>query len=128
MEPYKRVLLTLILMILLIISLLYLTGAITRYTGYIIGEKIDKDAEFKNCLSEKNIILYINTENPDVTLKEIKLNEYLSSIKIFNCLRNNDLCQEKNINNFPTWIIDDNKIENDISLEELKEYSKCKMF
>lgn len=116
-----------------LVGLFYVvSGAITKYTGYSVTEKVfDKEAEFKSCLNEKDITLYLNTNDASATKIEIKniiTNEYLDSVKIFNCNYNNEVCIQKGINGpFPVWVINNNKIYTDISLEELQTLSGCSL-
>jgi glutaredoxin len=40
---------------------------------------------------------------------------------------NQELCQKEGINGYPTWIINNTKIEGVLSLEELADYSGCSL-
>jgi len=112
--------------IVLLIALFYfITGTISKYTGFSVSGS--KDDDFRVCLEEKDITLYINSENPAKTLRKIELIDYLRDIKIFNCLRNNQVCLDKGVGAFPTWIINKNKIEKDISISELSGLSGCRL-
>lgn len=121
----KRILITLIIGLVLIIVFYTITNAITQYTGFFIVEEAE-DTDFNLCLKEQDITLYINTENIANALRNIQLIEELKNFKIKNCLGDNEECLGKGLNSFPTWIINNNKIERDISFEELSEYSGCK--
>ena len=124
----KRVVVTLIVLVSLLVLFYAVTNAITRITGKSVsGEVLDKDSIFKSCLDEKDITLYINTNDVVGTLKNIQLNDYLGNLKIFNCQVNNELCIQQGINGpFPTWMINNIKIESDISLKQLEDLSGCK--
>ena len=127
----KRIAITIISLSALVLLFYLVSSAITKYTGYSITDKVlDKEEEFKTCLQEKDITLYINANNPQETLKNIQVNDYdyLDSIKIFNCQTNNEDCIQKGINGpFPAWIINNNKIDSDVSLAQLKELSGCSL-
>jgi hypothetical protein len=125
MKSKTRVLITLGVGILLFLSFYLITGSISKFTGYFIDEENKNDLEL--CLEEKAIGLYLNSENIPETLNNIVLKDYLNQVEIVNCARNNDLCIVNNINVFPTWIINNQKVEKDITLKELKEYSDCKL-
>jgi hypothetical protein len=127
MEAKHRLIMTLILGIFLIVGFYLIAGAITKYTGFFVSENIDKEDDFSLCLKEKDITLFINTDNAKETLKNVQLADYRDSIKIKNCLRDNQFCQERGINSFPSWIINGNKVDKDISLDEIKDLSGCGM-
>ncbi len=111
-----------IILIILFFLFYFITNIITKYTGFFI---IDFDKNFETCLKEKTIILYINSNAPEKTLSNLEIKDYLENIKIFNCLRNNEYCYNKNINYFPTWFIEGKKIEGDVSLEFLADVTEC---
>lgn len=120
----KKILLTLLIGVALVLIFLLVTEAITKYTGYAINQESETD--FKSCLENKDITLYINTLEPAQTIKNFAVVDYVDSIKIMNCIRNNDYCLEKGLDSFPTWDIEGNKIKREISLEELSNFSNCK--
>ena len=125
MDAKKRILVTLGLAVVLVAGFFLITEAITKYTGFFVSEMGEND--FEVCLDEKDILLYVNTNNLAQTLRTIELIDYLEYVEITNCLRDNQNCLEKNINSFPTWIIEDNIINRDITLEKLSELSECRM-
>lgn len=126
----KRIVITLILLVVLVLLFYLVSNVITKYTGYSVTNKVlNKEDIFKSCLKDKSITLYINTNNPQETLKNIQAGDYLDSVKIFNCQTNNEECMNKNVNGpFPAWIINNNKIDSDISLAQLKELSGCNLY
>lgn len=121
----KRILITIVIGIILVIAFYFITNAITKYTGFFVSEE-SKDSDFNLCLKEQDITIYVNTEDIASTLKDIQLLEELENFKIKNCLENNGECLMKGVTSFPTWIINNYMINRDISLEELSEYSGCK--
>ena len=120
----KRILITLVVGIILISVFFFITNSITKYTGFSVS---DADNNFKKCLSEQKIVLYINTEKVSETLNDIELIQYFEYIKIKNCFRDKDTCIQDGVNSFPTWVIRNNKINRDITSEELSELSGCKL-
>jgi len=125
MDLKKRVFTSLLIIIFLTLIFYFITETITKKTGYFILET-EKTNDFKNCLLDKNITLYINSYSPEETINKIKIYEYIDSVKIFNCYRNKDFCLSKGINTFPAWIINNKKIERDITFSELEELTGCK--
>ena len=120
----KRILVTLVVGIILISVFFIITSSITKYTGFSVSSA---GGDFKKCLSEQEIVLYINTEKVSETLKDFELIQYFEYIDIKNCLMDKDVCIQDGVNSFPTWIIKDNKISRDITSEELSELSGCRL-
>lgn len=129
MKNKKKVLISILLIALLVIIFYLITNFITKYTGFSVSEGyFDKKDDFKLCLKTHDITLYINSEIPGETLKKIIAYEYLDDISIFNCIRNNQDCIKKEVNGpFPAWIINNKKIDRDISIQELSEFSGCEL-
>ena len=123
----KRILMTIIVGIVLIIVFYFITYNITKHTGFFVSEVKSPEDDFNACLKEQDITLYVNTEDLANTLKNIQVFEELENFKIKNCLRDNQECLEKGVISFPSWIINNIKMNRDISLEELSEYSGCKL-
>lgn len=120
----KNIGVLIIVLIILVIVFYFITSIITKYTGFFI---IGSNKNFESCLKEKTIFVYINSNNPEETLGNFEIKEYLENINIFNCLRDKEYCNSKSINYFPTWFIEGEKIEGDISLEVLTEASGCEL-
>ena len=120
---HKRILVTIIIGAVLVLSFYFITNAITKYTGFSISR--DNGNDFEICLKEQDVVLYVNTNQIATTLKDIELFDYLQHFEIMNCLINNQVCLDNGVNSFPTWIINDNKINKDINFQKLKEISGC---
>ncbi|VVB78126.1 Uncharacterised protein [uncultured archaeon] len=128
MKNIRRVVISLLILAMLVIIFYIATSTITKYTGYSISEKTDKTQEFKSCLNEKNIVVYVNTNDVSKTLKDLKTTDYLEGIKIFNCNEDNEFCNKnKIVGPFPVWEVNNNRVYSDISLEELQTLSECKL-
>ena len=125
MELRKRIWITLVIGLVLILGFFFITDSITKYTGFSISEH---DDDFTACLKNQDIALYVNTNDVAKTLKSLKLFDYLQDFKITNCLNNNQNCLDNEVDSFPYWIINNNRINRDINLDELSEYSGCKLF
>lgn len=127
MGSLKRVLITITILIAVIVLLFFISNSITRFIGFLITEEgiTQEDTKFINCLQDQSIVLYINEENSENTLNSLSLKEYLPYFEIMNCFDNHDLCSENSISNFPVWIIKNQKIEKDITLNELSQLTGC---
>jgi hypothetical protein len=125
-KTQKRIFMTIAIGLIVLIALFIITGAITKFTGFSIFP--EEDTAFEDCLKEKDITLYINSEDSSETLRKNRLIDYLDSVKIFNCARDNSICVTKGISSFPTWIINEDKIQRDISVSDLAQSSGCNLF
>jgi hypothetical protein len=120
----KKVLTVVALLIIITVSFYLIAQTITNVTGKIIIDKIQPDS-LSICLEKQDIKLYINDLNPENRLRRMEARDYLSSIEIHNCIRNNQECLREGIEFNPTWIINNKKIPRDITSEELLEFSGC---
>ena len=123
-KKYKRILVTIAAGAVLLFAFYFLTDAITKYTGYAFSEE-SKQSDFEKCLIEKDIKLYINSADSYETISKMSVKDNINKISIKNCLNDNRDCIEKNINNFPTWIIDGERFEEDLTDSKLIELSGC---
>jgi len=120
----KNILITIIIGFILISIFFVITNAITKYTGFLV---VDTENNFEECLEERDITLYINTEKVSETLNNFNLIQYLEYIKIKNCFRDKSSCLNEGIDSFPTLVINGNKIKGDITAEKLSEVSGCNL-
>lgn len=121
MNNIEKVALTLFLLALFAFGFYFITDSITRYTGFSVFD----DTKTSLCLSEKNITLFINSDNSALSLEKIEAKEYLSAVKIMNCNNNRQFCNNEGINYFPMWKIEGKKIESDISTKDLLMLADC---
>jgi hypothetical protein len=116
---------TLIVIIIFILIIVLLFKLVLTSPNYsVLADTRYKS--FEDCLNAQDITIYINSNSPQIELRKITLIETLNNFKIKNCLRDPDYCRDKNIKKFPTWIINSNKIENEINQEDLVKYTGCK--
>ncbi|MBR9705679.1 hypothetical protein GOV14_01465 [Candidatus Pacearchaeota archaeon] len=125
MKESKKVLMTLIIGVMLVATFYMITAAISRYTGFFVREESSYN-DFDLCLQEQTIKVYLNTNNLAQSLKELVLFDLMHNFEIKNCVQDNTECMQRGINKFPTWIVNDRKINRDLAIDELKEYSGCK--
>ena len=116
----KKVIVSVIILIVTVLIFYLIANSITKHTGYsVLNNKIE------NCLEEKDITIYINSYNSLKTLNNLETKDYLSNVEIVNCLLNKLTCMSNDVSNFPSWDINDKRIEGDISVDELVEFSGC---
>jgi hypothetical protein len=106
----------------LLLAIYILISSILKYGGYSVSD--DKNS-IEKCLRSKDITLYINTQSPPDYIRSLKLSEYLTHIKIMNCYRNNQVCDQNGIKLSPSWIINGVKYEGEISSGDLLKLSDC---
>lgn len=119
-----RILVTIIILIIISLSFYFLSETITKYVGFLVFDEV-KEESFSECLNSKKIFLIINGEDSTQAIQNIALHEYLNHIEIFNCARNNEICDSIGIFSFPTWIIENKVITGDITREHLITFSGC---
>jgi len=124
-KMYKRILITITIGIFLILGFYIVTEAITKYTGFLV---FSDENDFEKCLKKQDINLYLNTQKLSKTLREVQLINNLEYVKITNCAINNKNCVANSVSFSKAniyWIINNNKINRDISFEEFEEFSGC---
>lgn len=123
MTPKKRIFISILILIGLIVVFYFVTYGVTQLTGRSISQSQTKELE--ECLEKQDITLYIKSDNTDTELKRNDLFEYMRYFKIQNCINNNKPCDDNSIDYFPTWIINNKKIVGYVSISELEVYSNC---
>lgn len=114
------------ILVFLVVVFFFISSSITKYTGFFVSsDTLNMPSDFEVCLREKDVRLYLNSNDVAGSLKESGVVDYLDEVDIFNCLRDNQKCLGDGVNEFPTWIIDGRKFEKDISVYELADYSEC---
>lgn len=125
MKNIYRLLITILLLTFLIIVFYFITRSITIHTGFFISDNSNKENDFLACLNEKKMLIFINSEDSSGSLQRLRIYEYLDKFEIYNCARNNNLCLLENIDYFPTFLIENKKIEGDMDVIVLSEMTKC---
>ena len=114
-----------VVLILLVLVFYFTSSFITKMTGFFVSDFLDKKSDLKKCLEDKDVRLFINSEEAAESLGNMVVSDYLNNVKIVNCARNNKICLQENINEFPTWIVEGRTINREISAEELADFSGC---
>jgi len=122
---FKRVLLTIGVLVLLVIVFYFFMGAITKYTGFFVSSGDGEMNSVGDCLSKRDIQLYINSDDVVKSLRGSEVIDVLDEVEIINCLRDNERCLDEGVDEFPMWIVNGIKLKKDISLFELLDYSEC---
>lgn len=123
MGPKKRIYISLAILIVLVVAFYFVTNEVSKYSGYSVSETY---TDFEKCLMKQNLALYINSSDTDNTIKNSGVVDYIQFFIIKNCLNNNQPCGDNNVATFPTWIINGNKIEGDLTINKLSALTGCK--
>ncbi len=118
-----RIFLTIFVLIFLVFAFYLTSKVITKTTGFSI---MQDNTKFETCLKEKSIEVYVNMEDLD-NLQNLPLFEYSDYMDIINCAKNNEPCLEKGIESFPTWIINNVKVIDLSTKEQLANYAGCEI-
>ena len=115
----KRIFISLVILIFLLILFFSITGLISKFTGFLISDHIGFN---QTCLKGKDITLYVNTNDNSNSLKEINAKEFLDDVSIINCFKNPNFCELRLITVYPSWVINneifpENLDKNDILLK-----------
>lgn len=119
----RKALRSFVFLLVLVLALYFVANSITNYTGLIVGEV---NNEFERCLSEKDIRLYV--ENYDMAeVKKMKTADYLGSVDVSGCVLNKIDCIQEGVAEYPTWIINGEKVVGDIDIFNLADLAECEM-
>jgi hypothetical protein len=123
MAPKKRIFISFLILIILVVAFYFITDQVSKYSGYSVSEPY---TDFEKCLMKQQLTLYINTSDTDSFIKNSGMVSYIQFFKIKNCLSNNKPCLDNNIEKFPTWIINENIVDGEISLHQLSLATSCR--
>jgi glutaredoxin len=126
MDAKRRVILTLVVLVISGAILYFTAKAVTQFTGYVISSKLGNE-NFAKCLGQ-NSILYVKAGCPHCANQEEMFGDYLVHLNIVDCAISPEKCQEAGIEYVPTWIINGEKqASGSVSLQELAKISGCKL-
>jgi len=123
MKKSQKIITSISILIVLVLLFYFVASIITRFTGYSISPET-RLSEFDECLQKQDITLYINSNNPTETFKELDIGDYLKDIKIVNCARGSGICTNEQVNSI---FINGNRFEKGISKFGLAKNSGCKL-
>jgi hypothetical protein len=123
MGPKKRIFVSLAILIVLVGAFYVITNEVTKYSGYSVSETY---SDYEKCLMKQQLTLYLNSDDSDSIIKNAGVVDYIQFFKIKNCKTNNSPCLDNDITNFPTWNINGNKIEGELSMSQLTSLTSCK--
>jgi thiol-disulfide isomerase/thioredoxin len=93
-------------------------------TGWFVGPQTNKD-DFAKCLAQKGTAMYGAEWCGHCKRQKDMFGSSFQYINYVECPRNQQLCSEKGITGYPTWIIDGKLYPGEQSLERLSELSGC---
>ena len=119
----RRIFFTLLILLLISLSFFILSETITKYAGFLVFEEAQEESALA-CIQSKHIFLFINDDDSTKAIASQKI-DYVNVITIFNCRRNSALCSSLGITSFPTWVVDSQGIQGDLTQEQLVEFAGC---
>jgi len=126
MDPKKKVLITAVLLVVVAGGFWLITRAVTNYTGYSIAE-IEDIEEFAKCLSEKDILVYLNSEFSNYGKQIMIFGTSFEHLNVIDCSKEIERCLEDEVTQVPTWIINNERILGVQSLKNLADLSGCSL-
>jgi hypothetical protein len=106
-----------------LIVLVVVAGGITFFTGRP-GKVSD---EFAKCLTEKGAVMYGTYWCSHCKAQKREFGDSFQFVDYVECTEEADLCTEKEIEGFPTWIIDEKKYTGQQSLSTLSLLTGCEL-
>lgn len=83
--------------------------------------------DFAQCLTNKNAVLYGTEWCPHCTRQKELFENSVKYINFVDCDVNRNICMEKGITGYPTWIINEKKYLGTQQLSTLAEITGCKL-
>ncbi len=98
-------------------------------TSYVIANNKTKPNydEFAKCLTEKGAVMYGVYWCHYCNLQKKELGDSFKFINYVECSEEPDKCTQKEIDGFPTWVIDNVKYEGKQPLQRLSSLTECKL-
>ncbi len=84
----------------------------------------DTSEEIAKCIGERSM-LYVQLGCSHCQAQEELFGENVQYLTIVDCFYETEKCQNKEILRTPTWIIDRQKYEDVLSIDKLRELTKC---
>ena len=137
MDAKKKFLLTLGIGIILIIAFFLVTRSISIFTGHSItsstitgGLILNTEDNLAKCLTEKGAKMYGAYTCSHCQNQKNLFGEDFKYINYIECSEdgenaNPSLCQQQEINTYPTWQINNQNYIGEKTLEQLKQLSGC---
>lgn len=121
MDVKRRVTVSLVVLIVLVIGLYFFTDWFSKVTGYFTGE--DERVKIADCLAEKDAVLFITSTCLDCEAQlDVFGAEASERLPIIQCPSQEDCPSAQG---FPSWIINDNKLRGVQDLDSIKKSSGC---
>lgn len=92
-----------------------------------INDDLNMLDDFAQCLTNKNAVLYGTEWCPHCTRQREAFGNSVEYITFVDCDINRDICMEKGITGYPTWIINEKKYVGTQQLSTLAEITGCEL-
>jgi hypothetical protein len=94
-------------------------------TGYTVAAvQNEKMESFMNCVYDGGATLYVNDGCEDCEKQKAVFGGSFDGLKYVEC---ENVCERSDVTRFPTWIINGEKYEGSLSLEQVSALTGCKL-
>jgi len=83
--------------------------------------------EFAKCLSEKEVSMYGASWCSHCNNQKKMFGDSFKYVNYIDCPENQDLCNEKGIQGYPTWIINGKQYPGEQTFQKLSELTGCSL-
>ncbi|MBI2268579.1 MAG: hypothetical protein HYU80_04065 [Candidatus Blackburnbacteria bacterium] len=103
-------------------------GGFYFWTQKSSGQRNQQLDSFAQCLAEKKVTMYGAYWCAHCQNQKKLFGSSFRYVPYVECTKDVQKCQEKQIKGYPTWIFEDgHRIEGEVNLEKLAQYSGCKL-
>jgi len=94
---------------------------------FLLNRKTTNYDEFAKCLSEKEATMYGATWCSHCKNQKAMFGDSFKFVNYVECTENQNLCTEKGVTGYPTWIISNKQYPGEQSLQKLSELTGCSL-
>ena len=121
MDAQRRILISVVVLIVLVFGLYFFTDWFSKVTGYFSGE--DENTRLAQCLDGKNVEFYSSVYCPKCEKQREELGGAFKFITQIDCGKDMENCD--NIREVPAWYINKTIVYGLQNRSELRELSGC---
>ncbi len=108
--------------VIIFVAAVAILGGIVFFLSNRTTENYD---EFAKCLSQKEVAMYGAYWCGHCNNQKKMFGDSFKYINYVECTENQDLCNEKGVEGYPTWIVNGQKYPGGMSFQKLSELTGC---